>query len=108
MADSYDIKDENGNILGKLTSDTPPTEEQFQQAVAGLAKNALPATGNPAAEMLNPQAGSGQVNQQGARDFLNLVTETSTGLQRPITSLIDFAVTPFRSAAAETEEWLIL
>tara|TARA_R110002074_G_scaffold23659_2_gene71420 strand:- start:72 stop:1883 length:1812 start_codon:yes stop_codon:yes gene_type:complete len=106
MADSYDIKDENGNILGKLTSDTPPTEEQFQQAVAGLAKNALPATGNPAAEMLNPQAGSGQVNQQAGRDFLNLVAETSTGIQRPITSLIDFAATPLRAAAAETEEWL--
>ena len=99
----YGVKDENGKLVAKITSDTPPTPQMIQQALASLpVKGTVKPTPNPAQELVNNPSAVDKTLAVG-RDALELVGETSTGVQRSVTSLADFLATPVRAAAAYGE-----
>lgn len=84
----YNIKDENGNVLLKVTGDKPPTPEDVDYLLAqSFPKPVVPSTPSPVTDL----------QKSGVQQAVDVGMEAVAGVNRPLTSLIDFATTPVRA-----------
>ena len=100
---SYKIKDENGKVVAVVKGDKPPSPEDIDYIVANqISKASTAQTGSSLQPTPSPVA---EVQKSGVDRALELTGEAVAGLNRPITSLIDFATTPIRAVEQQVRPY---
>lgn len=100
---SYKIKDENGKVVAVVKGDKPPSPEDIDYIVANqISKASTAQTGSSLQPTPSPLA---EVQKSGVERALELTGEAVAGVNRPLTSLIDFATTPLRAVEQQVRPY---